>query len=194
MCLLATFGALYWATDVVAESHQRLPIQAGDAPREGMHTGAWSSGSKEIFGTAYESYDNLLKYSKSSDTAPISKVWFTGTRGILTEVYWPTLDRPQVRDSQFMVSDGKTFVWKENDNREVKIEWLEEGVPAYHTTSQDPKGRFRIERTTYTDPDSDVLLQKVKIVKSVSLFNGFKYVTTGKRPNNSGINPNDFRS
>ncbi len=25
------------------------------------------------------------------------------------EVYWPTIDRPQIRDLQFLVTDGETF-------------------------------------------------------------------------------------
>ena len=63
-----------------------------EAPRDGSATaGNSASGVKQIFGTAYESYDSKLRYSADSSTAPISKVWFTGSDGLLSEIYWPTL-------------------------------------------------------------------------------------------------------
>ena len=35
------------------------------------------------------------------------RVWFTIGRGILTEVYYPTVDRPQLRDLEFLFSNVK---------------------------------------------------------------------------------------
>jgi glucoamylase len=37
------------------------------------------------------------------------QVWFTVSGGISNEIYYPTIDRPQVRDLQYLVTDGKTF-------------------------------------------------------------------------------------
>ena len=54
----------------------------------------WTSSSKEGVGTAW------------SDA---SRVWFTLSHGILNEVYYPTVDRPQVRDLEFLVTDGASF-------------------------------------------------------------------------------------
>jgi len=51
----------------------------------------WTRGNKEGVGTAY-----------SAD----SKVWFTLWRGTLTEAYYPTVDRPQMRDMEFLITDG----------------------------------------------------------------------------------------
>ncbi|MCI4335542.1 MAG: hypothetical protein L3K04_07965, partial [Thermoplasmata archaeon] len=51
----------------------------------------WSHGDKVGVGTSY-----------SAD----SRVWFTLWRGILTECYYPMIDRPQLRDLQFLVADG----------------------------------------------------------------------------------------
>jgi glucoamylase len=143
-------------------------IPAGEAPRAGMLAGRWASGVKQIFGTAFESYDNFNKYSQASSTAPISHVWFTGTQGVLSEVFWPTLDTAQIRDSQFLVSDGKSFLFEERKDSKTQVEWVRRGVPAYHVTNSDPKGRFVIERTIFTDPDRDVVLQKIKITKNIS--------------------------
>lgn len=50
--------------------------------RPGMEP-RWTQGSKQGVGTAY-----------SAD----SRVWFTIWNGCVTEVYYPTIDKPQVRD------------------------------------------------------------------------------------------------
>src|SRR6185312_9022778 len=50
----------------------------------------WSTSSKDGIGTAYST---------------ASHVWFTLALGILTEIYYPTIDRPQIRDAQFLVTD-----------------------------------------------------------------------------------------
>src|SRR5947209_7306032 len=71
---------------------------ANEAFREGMVNGTWSSAIKDFFGTAYEAYDGNGGYSDQSPTAPISRVWFTGNRGALTEIYWPSNDTPQTVD------------------------------------------------------------------------------------------------
>ena len=44
-----------------------------------------------------------------SDCSAPSRVWFTVSRGNLNEVSDPTIDRPQVRDLQFLGTDGRTF-------------------------------------------------------------------------------------
>lgn len=45
----------------------------------------WSGGAKEGVGTAY---------------LGSSRVWFTICGGVLNEVYYPTIDSPQIRDFQ----------------------------------------------------------------------------------------------
>ncbi len=54
----------------------------------------WTHGGKEGVGTAY---------------AASSRVWFTLWKGIVTEVYFPTVDRPQLRDLQFQITDGRSL-------------------------------------------------------------------------------------
>ena len=43
-----------------------------------------------------------------------SKVWYTLDDGKLTEVYYPRIDTPSIRDSQFVVTDGATFTDRED--------------------------------------------------------------------------------
>ena len=54
----------------------------------------WTRSDKEGVGTAYSA---------------LSRVWFTVSKGILNEIYYPTIDRPQIRDLQYLITDGETF-------------------------------------------------------------------------------------
>src|SRR5437870_4719194 len=67
----------------------------------------WTSSAKDGIGTAYST---------------ASKVWYTISHGILNEVYFPTIDRPQIRDLQYLITDGETFIHSEKRNLESKIE------------------------------------------------------------------------
>lgn len=49
----------------------------------------WTRSDKDGVGTAYSA---------------LSRVWFTVSRGARNEVYYLTIDRPQVRDFQFLVA------------------------------------------------------------------------------------------
>jgi GH15 family glucan-1,4-alpha-glucosidase len=59
----------------------------------------WTRGAKEAVGTAYSSS---------------SRVWYTVAAGVLTECFYPTIDTPQIRDLQFLVTDGHTD-WQKRD-------------------------------------------------------------------------------
>ena len=58
----------------------------------------WTSSVKDAVGTAYSAS---------------SRIWFTCSHGILNEIYHPTIDRAQVRDMEFLITDGETFVHEE---------------------------------------------------------------------------------
>ncbi len=89
----------------------------------------WTSSLKDGVGTAY-------------NTA--SRVWFTISHGILNEVYYPTIDRPQIRDLQFLISDGATFFHEEKRHLVHEIEYIERNALGYHIVSADREGRYRI--------------------------------------------------
>lgn len=136
--------------------------EKSDAPRPPSSSGTWSSGIKQGFGTAYEPYRERASAR--------SRVWFTLAQGVVTEVYWPTLDNPQVRDSQILIADGQGFFFDERTRArasDVQVRWLETGVPAYVTTTRDPSGKVEIERVIFTDPERDALIQQIKIRRKV---------------------------
>ena len=151
VCALQGFGLFFSSA-----------LFANEAPRGTPWPASWASGVKEAFGTAYEAYDADGAYSARSATAPISRVWFTVAQGVGGEVFWPTLDRKQIRDLQFLVSDGKDFFFEERTQAQSRVEWVEDGVPAFRVRSSDPGGRFEIEKIFFADPSRDSVLVNVK--------------------------------
>lgn len=67
----------------------------------------WTYADKDGVGTAY---------------AISSRIWFTLLNGVLTEIYCPTVDRPQVRDLQYLITDGSTFFHEERRHLRTSTE------------------------------------------------------------------------
>ncbi|RYG64903.1 glucan 1,4-alpha-glucosidase, partial [bacterium] len=107
----------------------------------------WTNGAKEGVGTAY---------------AASCRVWFTLWNGALTEVYYPTIDLPQIRDLQFLLTDGETFFHEEKRDLDSKIERLEPSL-GFRFTNTERSGRYRIIKEILTDPHLPCVLQSVRI-------------------------------
>ena len=121
---------------------------SGPAPgRPGMEP-RWTRGNKDGVGTAY-----------SAD----SELWYTLWSGIVTEVYHPTVDRPQVRDMQFLVTDGETFFHEEKRHLSHRVEKLAHHALGYRVTNSDPGGRYEIVKEVIGDPHLPVLLQDIAL-------------------------------
>jgi glucoamylase len=108
----------------------------------------WTSSSKEGIGTAF------------SDA---SRVWFTISHGILNEVYFPTVDRPQIRDLQFLVTDGETFCHEEKRDLAHQIHPIEGASLGCEVTARDPAGRYRIVKQIVADPGRACVLVHVRL-------------------------------
>ncbi len=107
----------------------------------------WTHGDKEGMGTAYSGS---------------SRLWFTLWNGIVTEVYYPTVDRPQTRDLQFLVTDGETFFHDEVRDLRTQTRRLDNGL-GYLIRSEDPAGRYAIEREVLVDPHLPCLLLRARV-------------------------------
>jgi len=108
----------------------------------------WTHGSKDGVGTAYFSS---------------SRIWFTVWNGVLTETYYPTIDKPQLRDLQFLISDGKSFFHEEKRHLQTKTERCSLHALAYRVTNSDPEGRYQIIKEIISDPHLPCILQHTKV-------------------------------
>jgi glucoamylase len=117
------------------------PGAPGMAPR-------WSHSNKDGVGTAY-----------SAD----SRLWYTVWRGIVTEVYFPTIDRPQLRDLELLFTDGTTFFHEEKRHLRSAVERPQEHGLGYRVRSESPDGRYRVVKDILADPHLPCLLMRVRV-------------------------------
>ena len=89
-------------------------------------------------------------------------MWYTVANGVVTEVYYPTIDMPQLRDTQFLVSDGETFFHDERRHMTTKTECPGCDDLGFRIVNSDPEGRYSIEKTIIGDPHLPCLLIHTK--------------------------------
>ena len=108
----------------------------------------WTHGNKNGVGTAY---------------AASSRIWFTLFGGIITEVYYPTVDRPQMRDLQYLITDGKSFFHEEKRDLRTTVERISGYTLGFHCTNSDQDGRYSISKEVITDPHLPCVLQRTRL-------------------------------
>lgn len=91
-----------------------------------------------------------------------SPLWFTLSHGIVNEVYYPRLDRANIRDLGFIVTDGQGFFSEEKRHTSAAISTVAPGVPAHELVNTCSRGRYRIHKTICTDSRRASLLQRVR--------------------------------
>lgn len=92
-----------------------------------------------------------------------SRIWFTVWNGIITEVCYPTIDRPQVRDLQILVTDGETFFHDETRHLVTVARRISDHVLGYHISNSDLEGRYSIVKDVITDPHLPCVLQRANV-------------------------------
>jgi glucoamylase len=115
----------------------------------------WTHSNKAGIGTAYSASSHL---------------WFTIWNGIVTEAYYPTVDQPQLRDLQYLVTDGKTFFHEEKRDLTVKMERISDHVLGYRCTNADRGGRYSITKEIIGAPHSPCLLVRTRITGNDKAF------------------------
>src|SRR5215218_6055099 len=119
---------------------------SSSAPGAPGDPAVWTPADKDGFGT--------------SKTAT-SKVWYTLNNGELTEVYYPDLGTPSVRDLQFIVSDGATFAERETEATNQQVQLVDGRALEYRQVNTDKSGAYRITKTYVTDPARSTVLVDV---------------------------------
>lgn len=112
----------------------------GEAPAPESSHPAWAPSAKDAVGTA----------------PGASRLWFTVAQGIVTEVYFPRPDIPQLKDLGFIVADGTGFWVELRRPGNYTVAWQDETIPAFLIRHRHV--RFVLTLRICTDPDRDVLL------------------------------------
>lgn len=108
----------------------------------------WTSSIKDAVGTAYSAS---------------SRIWFTCSHGILNEIYHPTIDRAQVRDMGFLITDGETFAHEEKRHLHASFSYIDPEAMGVRYVNRDPGGRYTLSKEIICDPHHSVVLQRVRL-------------------------------
>ena len=108
----------------------------------------WTSSVKDAVGTAYSAS---------------SRVWFTCSHGVLNEIYHPTIDSAQVRDMEFLVTDGQTFAHEEKRDLLTTFEYIDPEALGVRYTNRDHDGRYTLTKEIICDPHHSVVLTRVHL-------------------------------
>jgi glucoamylase len=142
--------ALGAAAVIVAAPAAFGAINTGAAPGCCGASAIWAPGNKTFLGRA------------EAPAATADDVWFTGTNGILTEMFYPNLDTPDFTDQEFLVGDS-AHTW----DQEEKVSSTHVVAPAVNTslawtvTNTGSNGLWKIVKTIYTDPGAPVVVENV---------------------------------
>jgi len=115
----------------------------------------WTSSIKDAVGTAYSAS---------------SRAWFTCSHGILNEIYHPTIDRAQVRDMEFLVTDGETFAHEEKRDLVSAFEYINPEALGVRYVNRDPEGRYSLIKEILCDPHHSVVLMHVRLEGDADLL------------------------
>jgi glucoamylase len=107
----------------------------------------WTRSDKQAVGTAYSAS---------------SRVWFTLSAGILNEIYYPTIDQPQTRDLQYLVTDGATF-FQDERQLETTLTELTDHALGFQITNSDPQKRYRIVKEVIAAPHEACVLVHTRL-------------------------------
>lgn len=132
----------------------------------------WTTGAKTAIGT-------------SAGLAP--RVWFTVSDGVVNEVYHPRVDTANIRDAQFLVA-AKGFFSEEKRDTDHQMERLDPWAPAFRVTNTCRQGRYRMTKDIISDPERNVLLQRVHFEALVGKVEDYSvYALINPHLENSGF-------
>ena len=96
---------------------------SGKAPASRWSSPVWASARKDMVGTALGA----------------SRLWFSVAQGIVSEVYYPRIDIPQLKDLGFIVADDQGFWQEMRQLPGYTLEFVTPGIPALTIRHQHPR-------------------------------------------------------
>jgi glucoamylase len=90
-----------------------------------------------------------------------SKVWFTVADGVLSDVYWPTVDATNVKTLEYLVTDGHSFTDLQTRDMTYTVVADPTGMSCTVVAS-DAAHHYRIVTTYLADPSRDAVLMRTR--------------------------------
>ena len=105
----------------------------------------WLTAAKNGFGTS---------------TTLTSKVWFTLANGVMTEVFYPTIDLPNVQSLQLHIDTGER-VENEIDDTVHRLELPNPAALTFRQINTAKSGAYTVTKTYITDPQRSTVLIEI---------------------------------
>ena len=99
------------------------------APQAAASHPTWARAAKDMVGTSLGS----------------SRLWFTVAEGIVTEVYYPRIDIPQIKDLGFIIADDGGFWVELRRHGNYQVHLPKPGVPAVTIVHRHPRFTFTLQ-------------------------------------------------
>src|SRR5260221_7240593 len=118
-----------------------------------------------------------------------SKVWFTLANGVLSDVYYPTIDNTNVETLQYIVSDGSTFTDLQTRDTTYTVQLLDTHSQALdcQVTTTAKSGKYRIITDYLTDPNQNTLVMNVHFIPLIGALSTYQlYVRYDPSINGNG--------
>jgi glucoamylase len=130
---------------------------------------SWTSGAKDLVMTALGS----------------SRVWATTGQGIFTEIYWPAVDQPQVKDLGFLI--GGTGWWQEVKRAgHYTLSTPEPGLMLPTIVHAGRNQAYQLTLRPVVDPDHDALLIEYELAGEGVRLYPLLAPAPGHRPDHPG--------
>src|ERR1041385_8177824 len=111
--------------------------------------------------TVMAQWPTAAKNGFGTSTTLASKVWFTLADGVMTEVFYPTVDSPKVKTLQVLVRIDAVVQSELNDTLHG-MELPNAASPTFRQVNTAKPGQYTIAKTYVTDPRQNPLLIEVQ--------------------------------
>ena len=115
-----------------------------------------------------------------------SKVWFTVAGGVLSDVYFPTIDTTNVETLQYVVTDGSTFADLQTRDTTFTVESLDGSGMTCRVTSVAKNGKYTLTTDYVTDSRRNSVAMETTLKPSRGVRNLAIYVRLDATVNGNG--------
>jgi glucoamylase len=143
-----------------------LVLLAGAAVAAGSMSGVVARAAPQAVATdgpgALSHFDLARKDCLGTSRTAGSKVWYTVANGVLSDVYYPTVDNTNMETLQYIVTDGSTFTDLQTRDMTYTVATLDHAGMVCRVTATARSQRYRIVTDYVTDPGRNTLVMRTR--------------------------------
>ncbi|GHO59614.1 glucodextranase DOMON-like domain-containing protein [Ktedonobacter robiniae] len=119
-------------------------------------------------------FDQARKDCLGTARNTTSKVWFTLANGVLSDVYYPTIDNTNVKTLQYVVTDGSSFTDLQTRDMNYSVQALSGPELACRVTATAKSGKYRLVTDYLTDPNANTVVMRLRFQPLTGKLSDYK--------------------